>query len=348
MADKMNEPEHLGPDEPWVAGERRPASAATRSADAPAPGWEREVLEKLVLGSLAERRRARRWSIFMRLLTLVWLTIVILYFGGWLSGDVVKTSARHTALVDLEGVIASNSETSADDIVSALESAFEDSRTAGIVLKINSPGGSPVQSGIIYDEIRRLRGKYPNIPLYAVVEEVCASGGYYVASAADGIYVDKASLVGSIGVLMDGFGFVGTMNRLGVERRLITAGDKKGFLDSFSPMSDEARAHAQKMLDEIHQQFIEVVRKGRGGRLGNDPDLFSGLVWTGARSVELGLADGLGTVGSVARDVIKAEDIVDFSTRPNFAAKLARRIGASAGEALARTLRTEGSAWSLR
>lgn len=348
MADEMNEPEHLGPDEPWVAGERRPAAAATRSADAPAPGWEREVLEKLVLGSLAERRRARRWSIFMRLLTLAWLTIVILYFGGWLSGDVVKTSARHTALVDLEGVIASNSETSADDIVSALESAFEDSRTAGIVLKINSPGGSPVQSGIIYDEIRRLRGKYPNTPLYAVVEEVCASGGYYVASAADGIYVDKASLVGSIGVLMDGFGFVGTMNRLGVERRLITAGDKKGFLDSFSPMSDEARAHAQKMLDEIHQQFIDVVRKGRGERLGNDPDLFSGLVWTGARSVELGLADGLGTVGSVARDVIKAEDIVDFSTRPSFAAKLARRIGASAGEALARTLRTEGSAWSLR
>lgn len=320
-----------------------PASGAAGPTD-----WERGVLEKLVMGSLIERRRARRWSIFLRLLTLAWFTVLLVVAGGWLAGDVVTSKARHTALVELDGTITGRGETSADEIVAALRSAFEDVRTAGVVLRINSPGGSPVQAGIIFDEIRRLREKHPETPLYAVIDEVCASGGYYIAAAADRIYVDKASLVGSIGVLMGGFGFVDAMERLGVERRLLTAGDKKGFLDSFSPLSPEHRAHAQRMLDDIHRQFIDVVREGRGERLGSDPDLFSGLVWTGARSIELGLADGFGTLDSVARDVIKVEEVVDFSRRPNLAEKLASRIGAGAGEAMARILRIEGFAGSLR
>jgi protease-4 len=222
--------------------------------------------------------------------------------------------------------------------VTSLRAAFDDDKTVGVVLRINSPGGSPVQAGIIHDEIRRLRTLHPNTPLYAVVEEVCASGGYYVAAAADRIYVDKASLVGSIGVLMEGFGFVGAMEKLGIERRLLTAGTNKGFLDSFSPLPEDQRRHAQQMLDEIHKQFIDVVRTGRGSRLKESPDLFSGLVWTGAHSVEMGLADGMGTVDSVARDVIKAEDVVDFSTRKNLAERLARRLGATAAETMARVL----------
>ena len=305
--------------------------------------WQREVLEKLLLGTLQEKRRARRWGIFFKLLTFAWLAAALLVAGGWLVRDAKVSVGRHTALVDLDGVIAAESEASAEDIIASLRSAFEDHNTAGIVLRINSPGGSPVQAGMIADEIRRLRAKYPDTPLYAVVEEVCASGGYYVAAAADGIYVDKASLVGSIGVLMDGFGFVGTMDKLGVERRLITSGRNKGFLDSFSPLPEEQRQYAQSMLDEIHQQFIDVVRRGRGERLKDVPDLFSGLVWTGARSIEIGLSDGLGTVDSVARDVIKAEEVVDFSARKNLAERLARRFGASLGETMATALRASSS-----
>jgi len=305
--------------------------------------WQREVLEKLLLGTLQEKRRARRWGIFFKLLTFAWLAAALLVAGGWLVRDAKVSVGRHTALVDLDGVIAAESEASAEDIIASLRSAFEDHNTAGIVLRINSPGGSPVQAGMIADEIRRLRAKYPDTPLYAVVEEVCASGGYYVAAAADRIYVDKASLVGSIGVLMDGFGFVGTMDKLGVERRLITSGRNKGFLDSFSPLPEEQRQYAQSMLDEIHQQFIDVVRRGRGERLKDVPDLFSGLVWTGARSIEIGLSDGLGTVDSVVRDVIKAEEVVDFSARKNLAERLARRFGASLGETMATALRASSS-----
>ena len=209
-----------------------------------------------------------------------------------------------------------------------MRSAFEDKGTAGVILRINSPGGSPVQSGIINDEIRRLRGKYPDIPLYVVVEDVCASGGYYVAAAADKIFVDKASLVGSIGVLMDGFGFTGTMDKLGVERRLLTAGENKGFLDPFSPQDPKQKLMAQTMLGEIHKQFIDVVKKGRGQRLKETPDMFSGLVWTGARSIELGLADDFGTVSSVARDVIKAEKVMDYTQKENIAERFAKRFGA--------------------
>ncbi|MBC6958195.1 MAG: S49 family peptidase [Lautropia sp.] len=304
----------------------------------PAAGWERDVLEKLVLGTLQERRRARRWGIFFKLLAFAWLVAALLLAGGWLGRETSVSASRHTALVELRGVIAAGSEAAAEDIVSSLRAAFDDSRTAGVVLRINSPGGSPVQAGIIHDEIRRLRALHPRTPLYAVVEEVCASGGYYVAAAADRIYVDKASLVGSIGVLMEGFGFVGAMEKLGIERRLLTAGSNKGFLDSFSPLPEDQRQHAQAMLDEIHKQFIEVVRTGRGERLKDSPELFSGLVWTGARSVEMGLADALGSVDSVARDVVKAAEVVDFSTRKNLAERLARRFGAAAGETMAAVL----------
>lgn len=326
------------------------ASAAdVRRAGAEAASvWERKVLERLVMETLAERRRSRRWTIFLRLLTLIWLTVALMVFGDWFSADVVKTSARHTALVDVRGVIDAEGENSAERLVPALQAAFDDRRTAGVMLRINSPGGSPVQSGIIFDEIRRLRAKHPDTPLYAVIEEVGASGGYYVAAAADRIFVDKASLVGSIGVLMGGFGFVDAMGKVGVERRLLTAGDKKGFLDSFSPVSEEQRAHAQRMLDQIHAQFIAKVREGRAERLASDPELFSGLVWTGERSVELGLADGFGSAGSVARDVIGVENIVDFSPRQNLAEKLARRVGASAGETLVRVLGAGASHWALR
>ncbi len=313
-----------------------------------AGGWEREVLEKLVLGTLQEKRRARRWGVFFKLIAFAWVAVALLLAGGWLGHEAKVSTGRHTALVDLKGVIAVDSEAAADDVVDSLRAAFDDTRTAGVVLRINSPGGSPVQAGIIHDEIRRLRSLHPDTPLYAVVEEVCASGGYYVAAAADRIYVDKASLVGSIGVLMEGFGFVGAMEKLGIERRLLTAGSNKGFLDSFSPLPDDQRQHAQAMLDEIHRQFIQVVRTGRGDRLKDSPELFSGLVWTGAHSVEMGLADALGTVDSVARDVIKAEEVVDFSTRKNLAERLARRFGATAGEAMARVLGAAAQMPSLR
>jgi protease-4 len=300
--------------------------------------WERKVLEKVALEAVSEQRRARRWGIFFKLLGFAYLTLLLAALVDW---EVLKSEGeggKHTALVELQGVIQAKGDSNADDIVGALQSAFDDRHTAGVVLRINSPGGSPVQAGIITDEIRRLRAKHPDKPLYAVVEDVCASGGYYVASAADKIYVDKASIVGSIGVLMDGFGFTGSMDKLGIERRLLTAGENKGFLDPFSPQNERHKAHAQDMLDDIHKQFIEVVRKGRGARLKETPDMFSGLMWTGTKSLELGLADGYGTLDSVARDVIKAEEIRDYTVKPNFAEKFARRFGAETADSLAAAL----------
>jgi len=311
--------------------------------------WERGVLEKLAFAMVTEQRRARRWGIFFKLVTLVFAIVFLLVSLGVWNPEATKAAVgRHTAMVDLRGVIAAEGDGSAETVVGALRAAFDDGKTAGVVLRINSPGGSPVQAGIIHDEILRLRSKHPDTPLYAVVEEVCASGSYYVAVAADRIYVDKASLVGSIGVLMEGFGFVGAMEKLGIERRLLTAGENKGFLDSFSPLSERHRAHAQRMLDEIHQQFIDVVRKGRGDRLKESPDTFSGLVWTGARAVEEGLADEYGTVDSVARDVIKAETVVDYTQRENLAERLAKRLGASVGTSLADRLGAGERAAQLR
>ena len=297
--------------------------------------WERAALEKIVLAALAEQKTARQWSIFFRLLLFTFLFLVLFALLGWVGGKSdLKPLGKHTALIDLKGVIAADSRASADKIIGALQLAYKDKNTAGIVLRINSPGGSPVQAGYINDEIKRLRAKHPEIPIHAVVQDMCASGGYYVAVATDKIYVDKASLVGSIGVLMDGFGFTGAMDKLGIDRRLITAGENKGFLDPFSPMSTEQQNYARKMIGEIHQQFIKVVRDGRGKRLKEEPEMFSGLIWTGERSVQLGLADGFGSLDHVARDVLHAEQIVDFTQEDNFAEQLAKRLGTASAESL--------------
>jgi protease-4 len=293
------------------------------------------VLEKLVFATLAEQRATRRWRMFWRLL---WLGL----FGGmawWLLSHegTPTSSAPHTAVVEIKGEIASGSDASAELINAALRSALEDVGSQAVVLLINSPGGSPVQAGMINDEIVRLRAKYDK-PIYAVVEETCASAAYYIAAAADEIYVDKASIVGSIGVLMDGFGFTGTMEKLGVERRLLTAGSNKGFLDPFSPQSEQQREYAQVMLDQIHQQFIEVVKKGRGERLKIADDTFSGLFWTGQQAVDMGLADRLGSLDYVAREVVKAEDVIDYTRRENVAERLAKRFGAAVGAGAVRAL----------
>ena len=299
------------------------------------PVWERKIIEKLALETLAEQKRRRRWGIFFKILGFVYLTFLIVALGDWGdTADKLGDGKKHTALIQLNGVIKPTGEASAEKVTEALQAAFKDHGTQGVILRINSPGGSPVQSGIINDEIRRLRAKYPNIPLYAVVEDVCASGGYYVAAAADRIFVDKASIVGSIGVLMDGFGFTGTMDKLGVERRLLTAGENKGFLDPFSPQDAEHRLHAQILLDDIHKQFIDVVRKGRGKRLKESPELFSGLMWTGVKSIELGLTDEFGSMEYVAREVIKAEDIRDYTMRASLTERFAKQFGTDLAEGI--------------
>jgi protease-4 len=297
----------------------------------PPANWERAVLEKLALSAIQEQRRSRHWSILFKTLGFLYLFIVLFLAAGWFGGDGVSIK-EHTALIDLQGVISAD-QTSADSVISSLQGAFEDKKTKGVILRINSPGGSPVQAGQIYDEIKRLRALNPKVPLYVVVDDICASGGYYVAVGADKIFVDKASIVGSIGVLMDGFGFTQTMEKLGVERRLLTAGENKGFLDPFSPVDPEHEAFAKQMLEEIHGQFIGVVREGRGKRLKETPEMFSGLVWSGEKSIELGLADGLGSVESVARDVIKAEDIVDYTRQDSLVERLAGRLGATMAKA---------------
>ena len=299
--------------------------------------WERGLIEKLAGAALKEQRRARRWGIFFKLLGFAYLTILILLVLDW-RGPEPLGAGKHTALVDVVGVIDARGDASADRVTEALQNAFKNRNTKGVILRINSPGGSPVQAGIIYDEIRRLRGIYPNIPMYAVIEDICASGGYYIAAAADKIYVDKASIVGSIGVIMDGWGFTGTMEKLGVERRALVSGENKAFLDPFSPVDEKQKRHAQSMLDDIHKQFIDVVRKGRGKRLKESPDLFSGLLWTGERSVELGLSDGLGSVDYVAREVIKAEDIFDFTKKQDITERFAKRFGATMAGVLAKVL----------
>ncbi len=296
--------------------------------------WERQVIEKLAFSALQEQRRTRHWSIFFKLLLFIWLFGLLFLVVGWIGKKEVPLAGKHTALVELEGIIAPGTEASAENITSGLQLAFKDKNTLGVILRINSPGGSPVQAGNINDEIRRLRAKYPGIPLYAVVEDICASGGYYVAVAADKIYVNKASIIGSIGVLMDGFGFTGTMEKLGIERRLLISGDNKGFLDPFSPLNPAQKDYAQKMINEIHHQFIQVVRQGRGKRLKETPDMFSGLVWTGQKSIELGLADALGTVDYVAREVIKAEEVVDFTPHESLAERFARHFGGAMAKAL--------------
>ena len=295
-------------------------------------------MESVALGYLKEQRRARQWRNGLRLAWLVFLVVmswVVLHRGG----SNTSTTSPHTAVIEIKGEIDADGLAGSSAVITSLRSAFEDEGSQAVVLLINSPGGSPVQAGIINDEILRLKKKH-NKPVYAVVEESCASAAYYIAVAADQIYVDKASIVGSIGVLMDGFGFTGLMDKLGIERRLMTAGENKGFLDPFSAQTKTQRAHAQAMLDQIHQQFIGVVRKGRGDRLKETPELFSGLFWNGQRAVELGLADGLGSLDYVARDIVKAEDLVDYTQRDNVAERLVKRFGASVGEGMGRVMRS--------
>lgn len=296
-------------------------------------GWEREVLEKLAFATLREQRAARRWNIFFR-----FLTLGLFAFGIWLAFGLGRQDAEvvgpHTALIEIDGAIESGASGSADAVIQALNRAYSDDNSMGVILRINSPGGSPVQAGMINDEIVRLRQEFPKKPLYVVVDEICASGGYYIAAAADKIFVNKASIVGSIGVLMEGFGFTSLMEKMGIERRLMTAGENKGFLDPFSPQSAKHRNYAQEMLDEVHQQFIEVVREGRGDRLKETPETFSGLFWSGSKAVEIGLADGFGTVDSVARDELKAEDIVDYTQREGISEKLLKKFGGAVGAAI--------------
>ena len=294
------------------------------------PGWERATLERLAFASLDEQKATRRWKTFVRL---SWLLFFIVLVWLVLHRGTPTTDARvaHTAVVEVKGEIAAGADASAEFINAALRAAFEDSGSKAVVLLINSPGGSPVQAGMMNDEILRLKAKYKK-PVYAVVEETCASAAYYIAVSADRIFVDKASIVGSIGVLMDSFGFIGLMEKLGVERRLLTAGENKGFLDPFSPQNDKQRAFAQGMLNQIHQQFIAVVKAGRGTRLKETPDMFSGLFWSGQQAVELGLVDQLGNLDYVAREVVKAEEIIDYTRRDNVAERLAKRFGAAMGE----------------
>jgi len=299
--------------------------------------WERELVNKLATAALKEQRRARLWGIFFKLLTFAYITVFLLMAIDWKGGD-VGSSKKHTAMVEVSGLIAPGTDASAEKITTALQAAFKDKNTQGVIVRINSPGGSPVQAQTIYDEMKRLRQKYPEIPLYAVVEDVCASGGYFVAVGADRIYVGKASIVGSIGVLMNGFGFTGLMDKLGVERRLITAGENKAMLDPFSPLDEKDKAHIKTLMADIHQQFIGVVREGRGKRLKEAPEIFSGLIWTGQKSVDLGLADGFGSLEYVAREVIKAEEIRDFTISEGVAEKLARRFGASISSAFVEAL----------
>ncbi len=287
---------------------------------------------------VSERRVARRWKIFFRLLG---FAVALMFLWALLSpvGKRGASATPHTALIEIKGEIALGGEASADALNQSLKSAFESPMAQAVVLRINSPGGSPVQSGMVNDEIRRLKAKH-NKKVYAVVEEMCASGAYYIAVAADEIFVDKASLVGSIGVLMDGFGFTGAMEKLGVERRLLTAGANKGMLDPYSPQNDKHNTYAKALIDQVHQQFIKVVKDGRGERLKEQPDIFSGLFWNGEEAVRLGLVDKLGSLEVVARDVIKAEEIVDYTQHENVAERLARRFGAGMGSALVQSMRS--------
>ena len=300
--------------------------------------WERETLEKIAMAVVEEQRSARRWSYAFRFLWLAFFGFLI-WLGMERSVPIHQESSDHTAVINIRGEIASGAEASSVMVIEALRSAFQDKGARAVVLLIDSPGGSPVQAGIINDEIRRLKALH-NKPVYAVVEETCASAAYYIAVATDKIFVDKASIVGSIGVLMNGFGFTGLMDKLGIERRLMTAGENKGFLDPFSPQTEKQREYAQMMLNQIHEQFIDVVKQGRGERIKETPDIYSGLFWTGQQAVNMGLADQLGSLDMVAREVVQAEDIIDYTRQENVAERLIKRFGASIGVGMAQTLKT--------
>ncbi len=303
--------------------------------------WEQDLIQKMLLQGLKEQRRARRWSVFFKLFFVGYL-IAILFVASPPEQLQKNYGQTHTALVDINGVIAAQEEASADNIVTGLRAAFKAKNSAGVLVRINSPGGSPVQSGYVYDEIVRLRKLYPEKPVYAVMQDICASGGYYIASAADVIYANKASLVGSIGVISPGFGFVDAMEKLGVERRLLTAGSHKGFMDPFSPRDPIVENHMQSILDNAHQQFKNSVRAGRGERLVDSPEIFSGLIWTGEQALENGLVDALGSTSYVAREIIGAENIVDYTVRLDYLTVLAEQFGVAVGKGLALVLGTDG------
>lgn len=300
-----------------------------------------QALKDVALEGIKEQRRARRWGIFFKLAFLLYLILFLVVIFGSKSEKQLTTASKITAVVDINGIIMDGAEASAELVLPSLKEAFENSKTKGVLLRINSPGGSPVQAGIINDEIRRLKTLHKDIPVYAVVSDLCASGGYYIAVAADQIYADKASIVGSIGVRMDNFGVVGLMEKLGVQRRLYTAGANKGMLDPFLPEKPEQVQHVQAMLDNTHQQFINVVKQGRGDRLKETPDIFSGLFWTGEDAVKLGLIDGLGSDTYVARDLIKAEDMVNFTTEKGLLESISRRVETSVKAFVANELSTQ-------
>jgi protease-4 len=302
--------------------------------------WQQQTIEKLALSGLKEQQTARRWGIFFKLLTFGYLFLLLIMALSWFGAKNVTTP--HTALIDINGVIEAGGEVNADSVISSLQDAYGNSGTKGIILRFNTPGGSPVQAGIINDEIMRQKKLHPKIPVYGVVEDICASGGYYIAVATDKIYVDKASIVGSIGVLMDGYGFTEVMKKVGVERRLMTAGENKGMLDPFSPVNPKHQVLAQAMLNEVHEQFKNVVRNGRGSRLKETPEVFSGLFWSGDESIKLGLADALGSADYVAREVIKQEDIVDYTNKETVVDRFAKRLGASMAKAIGIDTMTKG------
>lgn len=327
-------------DHRWTSEDRRPEYRPGRSSrhePARRDGrfWERDVIEKIATESLKEHRRSRRWGIFFKLLAFGYIAIGLLIASRNGAFDFSLSELEsHTAVIDVNGTIAADTDANAQRIVAGVKAAFENKNTAGVILRINSPGGSPVQSGRVFDEVRRLRSEHENIPLYAVIGDIGASGGYYIAAAADKIYADKSSLVGSIGVRSGGFGFVGTLDKFGVERRLITSGENKAFLDPFAPVKEDEVAHMESLLASIHEQFKTAVREGRGDALTEDNELFSGLVWTGEQALENGLIDGLGNETTVARDIFAAEKLVNFTPRDSFLDQLAGGVGASATDRL--------------
>ncbi len=315
--------------------ENQPSQEEMRAA-----GWEREVIEKLAFAAIDEQRRARRWGNFFKLLMFAYLIGIagMMAYPHFKEGS--ATGQAHTAVINVQGVISEDENANADSIIEGMRNAAKDENTKGIILKINSPGGSPVQSAYVYDEIKLLKKQHPNLPIYAVVSDICASGGYYIAAASDKIFVNQASLIGSIGVIMNGFGFVDTLKLVGVERRLITAGEHKAMLDPFSPAKAEENAYMQRLLNGVHQQFIDAVRAGRGKRLIESKETFSGLVWTGAEGVKLGLADGFGTVDSVAKNIIGTKEIVNFTPQEQLFEKLAGKFGASFGHAFSTAMQS--------
>jgi protease-4 len=309
-------------------------------------GWERTVIEKVALAAIEEQAKARRWGIIFKSATLLYLIAVLAIVAlPGLKKDLGDDDGKdHTAVIDVIGIIAEDKAANADSIIKSLRKAVKDEHTKGVILHANSPGGSPVQSHYVYEEIRKIKKEYPKTPIYAVVGDICASGCYYIASASDKIFVSQASLVGSIGVIMDGFGFVDTMEKFGIERRVLTAGAHKAMLDPFSPRKDDETQFMQRLLEQVHQQFIKAVKDGRGDRLKDSPDLFSGLVWTGEEGIKLGIADDYGSDDSVAKNIIGAKKRVDFTEQESVLDRVAGKLGSSFGHAIGSVIKN----WELK